>query len=98
MGAQGGDGGHDWVGASAVALTERQARLALLRGVLALPGRARFNVLDVYCRKCRRPYEDVGDQPCSADIDNSHLRGGPVEDVRRHRPAAMQGQPLSQTG
>ena len=72
------DAPHAWCGGSLLELTERQARLALLRGFVPLPQRTKVKVLEIYCLTCRRPYEDVADEPCSALANNEHLRGGPI--------------------
>lgn len=75
---------HVWVGAALVDLTGQQAALADLRGAIKLPLQAKVNILETYCAACRRPWEDVADEPCSAVEDNTHLRGGPIGE-RRNR-------------
>lgn len=69
---------HQWVGASTVTLDPNQARYAQWRGYVDIPIAERVAVLEVYCGECRRPYEDVSGDPCSAAASNEHLRGGPI--------------------
>ena len=90
---------HQWVGATNTELTDRQARLALLRGAIALPERHKMQVLEVYCSDCMRPYEDVVGEQCSAKVNNEHLRGGPIG-VRKKRGtnARMAAAPAQQAG
>ncbi|MEW2434305.1 hypothetical protein AB0952_08990 [Streptomyces caniferus] len=38
-----------------------------------------MDALEVYCRSCRRPYEDVADQDCEVVLDNRHLIGGVIQ-------------------
>lgn len=78
---------HKWGGASTVTLTERQARLALIRGSVRLPERSKVDVLEVYCLGCKRPFEDVADEPCSAITGNEHLRGGPIGERKKRKQA-----------
>ena len=67
---------HTWIGAATISLIELHAKIADFRGSIRLKERERIDVLEVYCSGCRRPYEDVADQPCSAKINNEHLIGG----------------------
>lgn len=69
---------HVWVGAATVDLTPKQAAHADLRGSIRVPGQTRIDVLETYCKNCRRPYDEVADQTCIAAADNSHLIGGPT--------------------
>jgi hypothetical protein len=69
---------HVWVGAALVDLSGQQAALADLRGAIRLPQRTRVNILETYCAACRRPWDDVADEPCIAAENNEHLRGGPI--------------------
>lgn len=69
---------HKWVGAAEVPLDQRQAKHALLRLFIRPPAQERIDILDVYCGRCRRAYDDVNGQPCSALENNEHLRGGPI--------------------
>jgi hypothetical protein len=71
-------GEHAWVGAALVSLTGQQASLADLRGFVHLPQRAKVHILETYCEACRRPWDDVADEPCIAATDSEHLRGGPI--------------------
>jgi hypothetical protein len=36
------------------------------------------HILETYCEACRRPWDDVADEPCIAATDSEHLRGGPI--------------------
>lgn len=72
---------HSWIIAASIPITEKQARRAQLRCSvltedLVKTGVTKIDVLDTYCSGCRRNYEDVADQPCSAKINNEHLIGG----------------------
>lgn len=69
---------HAWVGAALVDLDDQQAALADLRGAIRLRQAVKVNILETYCRACRRPWDDVADEPCSAADNNEHLRGGPI--------------------
>jgi hypothetical protein len=75
---------HSWVGAATVGLTDKQAAHADLRGSVRVPVETRVDVLEVYCGRCRRPYDDVADEPCIAAAENGHLIGGPIAE-RRNR-------------
>ena len=86
---------HRWVAAATIDLSERMARQANVRGYFRaerpdpLTGERvalRVDALDVYCKDCRRTYDDVADLPCEAKIDNSHLVGGHPEERRKRRP------------
>ena len=77
------DAPHDWIGALTSPLTPREARLAVLRGSIHLSKGGRVDALEVYCGRCRRRYEDVADTPCSALMNNEHLRGGPIGTRKR---------------
>ncbi|CCH79077.1 hypothetical protein BN12_40047 [Nostocoides japonicum T1-X7] len=68
-------GEHQWRAAVTVPVSERQARLGLIRGRLHLPERQTVSVEDVYCASCRRPFDDVADEPC---VVGRHLHGGPI--------------------
>jgi hypothetical protein len=76
---------HVWVIASTVDVTLRQARRAVLRGSIRLKQEVRIDALEVYCRACRRPWDDVLDEPCIAPVNNEHLRGGPIKERRKRK-------------
>lgn len=67
---------HSWIIAATIPITEKQAKRADLRCSVNLDAGTKVDVLDTYCSGCRRNYEDVADQPCSAKINNEHLIGG----------------------
>lgn len=67
---------HTWIGAAEIWLPDKVAKHANLRLSFRAFAYQRVDVLEVYCRACRRPYDDVADQSCEATIDNTHLIGG----------------------
>lgn len=77
---------HVWVVANIHEVTPKQAYRAYLRHSIRVQD-ARLDVLETYCKQCRRPWEDVADQPCEAASGNEHLRGGPIRErkKRKHR-------------
>jgi hypothetical protein len=72
------DDGHVWVGAATVVLTLAQAKRADLRGSIRVPEETRIDVLDTYCKACRRPFEDVAGRKCAAITDPELFHGGPI--------------------
>ncbi len=74
---------HEWIGAANVPLDVKSARRADQRGSIRLPQETKVTVLEVSCNACRRPYDDVVDEPCSALVDNTHLRGGPIGERKK---------------
>ncbi|MFE1270653.1 hypothetical protein [Streptomyces sp. NPDC058758] len=77
---------HSWVVAAEISVKEHIAKIADFRGSFTTDGGTRVDALEVYCRACRRPYEDVADIDCEALIDNRHLIGGDQR-VRAKRKA-----------
>lgn len=75
---------HRWVVAATVEVDVRSARRAVLRGSIRLPEKVRIDALEVYCENCRRPWDDVLDEPCESATSTEHLRGGPIG-VRKKR-------------
>jgi len=81
---------HRWVAAAHLDLTDAQAQHATWRGHIDIDPSTieeafRVEVLEIYCKHCRRPFEDVADESCIVDTEgNEHLRGGPIG-VRRKR-------------
>jgi hypothetical protein len=67
---------HVWIVAAEIKVEERVAKLADFRGSFTTVSGTRVDALEVYCRNCRRPYEDVAAADCEAQIDNRHLIGG----------------------
>lgn len=67
---------HDWLVAATVKVDQKTAKHAAFRGSFRTQLNQRVDALDVYCGGCRRPYDDVADQPCSAKENNEHLIGG----------------------
>lgn len=67
---------HVWVVAAEVEVTPRIAKTADYRGSFKASAGQRIDALEVYCKGCRRPYDEVTGQDCSAKVDNRHLIGG----------------------
>jgi hypothetical protein len=76
---------HVWGGAAIVRLDPKNASKAVLRGYVDLDVDTRFQVLEVYCTQCRRPYDAVADRPCEAaeEKGNETLIGGPTRERRK---------------
>ncbi|MCX4976455.1 MULTISPECIES: hypothetical protein [unclassified Streptomyces] len=67
---------HVWVVAAEIAVTPKIAKTADYRGSFKATEGLRVDALEVYCRGCRRPYDEVTGQDCAEKIDNRHLIGG----------------------
>lgn len=67
---------HAWVGAAEVAIDEGRAKLAHYRRSYRTKEKERVDVLDIYCKACRRTYDAAGGTPCTAAENNAHLIGG----------------------
>lgn len=67
---------HVWIVAAEIKVEARVAKQADFRGSFTTPTATRVDALEVYCRACRRPYEDVVGGDCEALMDNRHLIGG----------------------
>lgn len=65
---------HEWVGAANILLDRRRAEQANSVGHVIITSRLTVEVLDVFCRKCRRSYEDAIDELCV--LGSQHI-GGP---------------------
>lgn len=76
---------HIWVAAATITLDPRQAKRAVLRHSIRLPAQRRIDILEIYCGQCRRPWDDVADEPCEAAISNAHLHGGPIGERRKRK-------------
>lgn len=78
---------HKWNIAATIEVDERIARRAQ-RGAVTIPS-SKIDVMETYCGQCRKTYEDVADQPCSAADSTEHLRGGPIGvRAKRNVPAS----------
>lgn len=78
---------HIWDAACTVILPPALAKQANKRGTVRIPEAMKVDVLDVYCKSCRRPFEDVFGQPCVAAENRDHLIGGPTgERAKRKHP------------
>lgn len=79
---------HEWVIAAEVSVDTKTARRTALRGSYRSELGQRIDALETYCKRCRRPLDDVGDEDCAAKVDNTHLIGGnPGERAKRKIPA-----------
>ncbi|QFG13236.1 hypothetical protein SEA_GILGAMESH_44 [Streptomyces phage Gilgamesh] len=67
---------HVWVVAAEIEVTPKIASVADYRGSFKASEGQRVDALEVYCKGCRRPYDEVRGGDCSAKIDNTHLIGG----------------------
>lgn len=67
---------HVWVAAAEVEVTPKIASIADYRGSFKASEGMRIDALEVYCKGCRRPYDEVKGSDCAAKIDNTHLIGG----------------------
>ena len=67
---------HDWIVAAEVPVDTKTAKHADLRQSFRAQEGMRIDALEVYCRRCRRPLDEVGDASCAAKVDNTHLIGG----------------------
>lgn len=83
---------HEWVVNAQVAVDYKTAKYADFRGSFRTKeAGVRIDALDVMCGMCRRHFEDVADEPCSAKINNEHLRGGPIGERKKRKVFANQG-------
>jgi len=67
---------HVWVVAAEIEVTPKIASVADYRGSFKAAEGQRVDALEVYCKGCRRPYDEVRGDDCAAKIDNTHLIGG----------------------
>ncbi|MFJ4880047.1 hypothetical protein ACIP93_33235 [Streptomyces sp. NPDC088745] len=67
---------HVWVVAAEIEVAAKIASVADYRGSFKAAAGQRVDALEVYCKGCRRPYDEVKGDDCSAKIDNTHLIGG----------------------
>lgn len=67
---------HVWVAAAEVEVTPKIASIADYRGSFKASEGMRIDALEVYCKGCRRPFDEVRGSDCAARIDNTHLIGG----------------------
>nr|WP_240982079.1 hypothetical protein [Streptomyces sp. R302] len=67
---------HVWVVAAEIVVTPRIASIADYRGSFKTEKEQRVEALEVYCKGCRRPYDEVKGDSCAAKVDNTHLIGG----------------------
>lgn len=67
---------HTWVVAAEIPVEPRIASIADFRGSFNASAGLRVTALEVYCKGCRRPYDEVKGADCAEKIDNRHLIGG----------------------
>ncbi|MFB7576373.1 hypothetical protein [Streptomyces sp. NPDC056165] len=75
---------HVWVVAAEIEVTPKIASIADYRGSFKASEGQRVDALEVYCKGCRRPYDEVRGDDCAAKIDNTHLIGG--DQTKRAKP------------
>jgi hypothetical protein len=92
---------HEWIVAAEILLDTKTARRASFRGSFRAEGGHRIDALETYCRRCRRPMDDLteeGAQDCSAKIDNTHLIGGDQTTREKRIKHAPVGQVIKPVG
>ncbi|AKN68747.1 hypothetical protein QR97_02065 [Streptomyces sp. PBH53] len=67
---------HTWVVAAEIAVSPKIASIADFRGSFKTTAGQRVDALEVYCKGCRRPYDEVKGRDCEEKVDNRHLIGG----------------------
>lgn len=67
---------HTWVVAAEIQVEPRIASIADFRGSFKATAGQRVDALEVYCKGCRRPYDEVKGEDCAEKVDNRHLIGG----------------------
>ncbi|WP_370418993.1 hypothetical protein AB8O64_11090 [Streptomyces sp. QH1-20] len=67
---------HTWVVAAEIQVEPRIASIADFRGSFKATSGQRVDALEVYCKGCRRPYDEVKGEDCAEKVDNRHLIGG----------------------
>lgn len=83
---------HAWIAAATVELDEATARHANFRQSFRVKVHTRIEALEVYCSACRRPFDDVAGEHCSAKVNNEHLIGGDQrERAKRKTPTLPAG-------
>ncbi|MCX4677625.1 hypothetical protein OG413_20345 [Streptomyces sp. NBC_01433] len=75
---------HTWVVAAEIEVEPRIASIADFRGSFKTYEGQRVDALEVYCRGCRRPYDEVKGKDCDEKVDNRHLIGGD-QSIRKKR-------------
>ncbi|MFJ4908497.1 hypothetical protein ACIQCR_17045 [Streptomyces sp. NPDC093249] len=75
---------HTWVVAAEIQVDPRVAGIADFRGSFRAAEGQRVDALEVYCKGCRRPYDDVRTGACEEKMDNRHLIGGD-QSIRKKR-------------
>lgn len=65
---------HEWVGAGLLLLDRKRAEQATKSGKVTIVSRLTVDILDVYCRKCRRTFAEAKSDICA--LGSQHI-GGP---------------------
>lgn len=65
---------HEWVGAGLLILDTKRAATAAKSGKVTIVSKVTLDILDVYCRKCRRQYAAANGDGCV--LASQHI-GGP---------------------
>ncbi|MFI6686617.1 hypothetical protein [Streptomyces sp. NPDC050485] len=81
---------HTWVVAAEIQVAQRVAGIADFRGSFKATAGQRVDALEVYCKGCRRPYDEVKGRDCAEKVDNRHLIGGD-QSVRAKRRVPAPG-------
>jgi hypothetical protein len=84
MARKSGNQAHTWIFATTCRGDEKAAEMASRSGRTTVVVDTTLDVLDVYCERCRRTYDDVAGRPCEVAGGNEHLIGGPTG-LRRKR-------------
>nr|WP_237500005.1 hypothetical protein [Streptomyces sp. SID8379] len=77
---------HTWVVAAEIQVEPRIASIADFRGSFKTTAGQRVDALEVYCKGCRRPYDEVRGDDCAAKVDNTHLIGGDQTKRAKRKP------------
>ncbi|MFG2141849.1 hypothetical protein [Streptomyces sp. NPDC048650] len=75
---------HAWIVAAEIQVEPRTASIADFRGSFKTIAGQRVDALEVYCKGCRRPYDEVKGEDCAEKVDNRHLIGGD-QSIRKKR-------------
>ena len=84
---------HEWIAAATIAVDDRTAGVAHRRGTMRIQVAMEVEVLETYCRACRRAYRDIRDEACEAG--GAHLIGGHADGSRKKRGPQNKGVILS---
>lgn len=75
---------HEWIVAAEIPIDTKTAKRAVLRHSYRTEGGEKIDALEVYCRRCARPIDEVAGRDCEVKVDNTHRIGGnPGERAKR---------------